>query len=105
MKRRIKRDNHGTIKLTAEGQRRVEILNFDEKDGCLFAKTRYLKDIEGKKTEEIALVHKASEQMQSANKNLQIFPREVFSNLSQGMNANALADTTDQCINVELQTK
>ena len=27
IKRRIKRDNHGTIKLTVEGQKRVEILN------------------------------------------------------------------------------
>lgn len=105
VKRRIKRDNHGTIKLTVEGQKRVEILNLDEKDGCLFAKTRYLEDIEGEKTEEIALVRKVSEQMQSMNKNLQMFPREVFSNLSQGMSASALADTIGQYINVELQTK
>ena len=105
VKRRIKRDNHGTIKLTVEGQKRVEILNLDEKDGCLFAKTRYLEDIESEKTEEIALVRKVSEQMQSMNKNLQMFPREVFSNLSQGMSASALADTIGQYINVELQTK
>ena len=39
------------------------------------------------------------------NKNLQMFPREVFSNLSQGMSASALADTIGQYINVELQTK
>ena len=39
--------------------------------------------------------------MQSMNKNLQMFPREVFSNLSQGMSASALADTIGQYINVE----
>ena len=43
--------------------------------------------------------------MQSMNKNLQMFPREVFSNLSQGMSASDLADTIGQYINVELQTK
>ena len=105
MKRRIKRDNHGTIKLTVEGQKRVEITQLEERDGCLFAKTKYLEDIPGEKTEEIALVRKVSEQMQSMNKNLQMFPREVFSNLSQGMSASDLADTIGQYINVELQTK
>ncbi len=105
VKRRIKRDNHGTIKLTVEGQKRVEILNLEERDGCLYAKTKYLEDIPGDKSEEIALVRKVSEQMQSMNKNLQMFPREVFSNLSQGMSASALADTIGQYINVELHTK
>lgn len=105
VKRRIKRDNHGTIKLTVEGQKRVEITQLEERDGCLFAKTKYLEDIPGEKTEEIALVRKVSEQMQSMNKNLQMFPREVFSNLSQGMSASDLADTIGQYINVELQTK
>lgn len=105
VKRRIKRDNHGTIKLTVEGQKRVEILNLEEREGCLFAKVKYLEDIHGDKTEEIALVRKLTEQMQSMNKNLQMFPREVFSSLSQGMSASALADTIGQYINVELQTK
>ncbi len=105
MKRRIKRDNHGTIKLTVEGQKRIEILNLEERNGCLFAKTKYLEDIPGDKTEEIALVRKVTEQMQTMNKNLQMFPREVFTSLSQGMSASALADTIGQYINVELQTK
>ena len=56
VKRRIKRDNHGTIKLTVEGQKRVEITQLEERDGSLFAKTKYLEDIPGEKTEEIALV-------------------------------------------------
>lgn len=105
VKRRIKRDNHGTIKLTVEGQKRIEILALEEKDGCLMAKVKYLENINGDKTEEIALVRKVSDQMQAMNKNLQMFPREVFSNLSQGMSASSLADTIGQYINVELQTK
>ena len=39
------------------------------------------------------------------HKNLQVFPREVFASLSQGMSASALADTIGQYINVELKTK
>ena len=105
IKRRIKRDNHGTIKLTVEGQKRVEILNLEERDGCLFAKTKYLEDILGDRAEEIALVRKITDQMQTMHKNLQVFPREVFASLSQGMSASALADTIGQYINVELKTK
>lgn len=105
IKRRIKRDNHGTIKLTVEGQKRIEILNLEERNGCLFAKTKYLEDIHGDRTEEIALVRKITDQMQTMHKNLQVFPREVFASLSQGMSASALADTIGQYINVELKTK
>lgn len=105
IKRRIKRDNHGTIKLTVEGQKRIEILNLEERDGCLFAKTKYLEDIHGDRAEEIALVRKLTDQMQAMHKNLQVFPREVFASLSQGMSASALADTIGQYINVELKTK
>ncbi|MEG0276958.1 MAG: endopeptidase La [Coprobacillus sp.] len=105
VKRRIKRDNHGTIKLTVEGQKRVEILSLEERDGCLYAKTKYLEDVYGDKTEEIALVRKVTDQMQSMNKNLQMFPREVFANISQGMSPSALADTIGQYINVEFVTR
>ena len=105
IKRRIKRDNHGTIKLTVEGQKRIEILNLEERDGCLFAKTKYLEDIHGDRAEEIALVRNLTDQMQTMHKNLQVFPREVFASLSQGMSASALADTIGQYINVELKTK
>ncbi len=105
VKRRLKRDNHGTIKLTVEGQKRIEILSLEERNGCLYAKTRYLEDIIGDKNEEVALIRKISDQMQSMSKNLQMFPREVFSNISQGMKPSALADTIGQYINVEIATK
>ena len=42
--------------MTVEGQKRIEILNLEERDGCLFAKTKYLEDIHGDRAEEIALV-------------------------------------------------
>lgn len=105
IKRRIKRDNHGTIKLTVEGQKRIEILTLEDRERCFYAKTKYLEDVPGDKNEEIALVRKVSGQMQSMNRNLQMFPREVFSHLSQGMSASALADTIGQYINVDMKTK
>ncbi len=105
IKRRIKRDNHGTIKLTAEGVSRVSILDIEEKDGCLFAKVAFLEDVASDKNEELALVRRISEQLQSMSKKMQMFPREVFTNLSQGMSASALADTIGQYIQIELATK
>ena len=43
--------------------------------------------------------------MQSMNKKLQMFPKEVFSSLSQGMSASALADTIGQYIQLELTVR
>ena len=105
IKRRIKRDNHGTIKLTAEGTSRVTILDIEEKDECLFAKCVVLEDTYGDKNEELALVRRISDQMQSMNKKLQMFPKEIFSTLSQGMSASALADTIGQYIQLELNVR
>ncbi len=104
IKRRIRRDNHGTIKLTVLGVKRVEILSLDTRDNCLYANVKYLEDIHGDKNEEIALVRKVSEQLKSMNKNLQI-PREMFSQITNGMSASALADTIGQYIQIELPTK
>ncbi len=105
IKRRIKRDNHGTIKLTAEGVNRVAILDIEERNGCLFAKVAHLEDVAGDKNEELALVRRISNQMQSMNTKMQMFPKEIFSTLSQGMSASALADTIGQYINLELASK
>lgn len=105
VKRRIKRDNHGTIKLTAQGQKRVEILSLENREGCLFAKTRYIEDVEGDKAEEAALVRKVSDHMKAMNRNLQMFPREVFASLSEGISASVLADTIAQYIKVEFPVK
>ena len=105
IKRRIKRDNHGTIKLTAEGVNRVTILDIVNKDECLFAKCAVLEDETGDKNEELALVRRISDQMQSMNKKMQMFPKEVFSTLSQGMSASALADTIGQYIQLELTAR
>lgn len=103
--KRVKKDNHGTIKLTAAGEKRVELLSFYELDGSYFAKVRYIEDIRGDENEETALVRKITEQMQSINRNVQLFPREIFSNISQGLSASELADTIGHYINVDLSER
>lgn len=105
VKRRIRKDNHGTIKLTVRGIQRIELLSLYEKEGTYYAKVRYLDDIAGDVTEETALMRKVSEQITTMNKNTRMFPKEIFMNFSAGLSASAMADTIGQYIQVELKTK
>lgn len=102
IKRRIKRDNQGTIKLTVKGEKRVELLSVESKDACLYSDVNVLEDQAGDHNEELAYVRKITEQMQTMSKNMQSFPREVLTTLSQGLSASELADTVGQYINIEL---
>lgn len=105
VKRRIKRDNHGTIKLTVRGEKRIEILSLENRDECLYAKVRYVEDVLGDKDEETALVRRVSEHLNSMGRNLQMIPRDIITNLSKGISASALADSIGQYIKAELSTK
>ena len=101
IQRRIKRDNHGTIKLTVKGQKRIELLSLEERDGCLYGKVKYLEDQKGDHNEEIALVRKLTEQIQSFNRGT-VMPRNISNSLSQGMSASELADSVAQYIQIDL---
>ena len=103
--RRVKKDNHGTIKLTSAGEKRCEILFFYEKEGCYFARVKYLEDIPGDPNEETALVRKITEQMQYINRNVNLFPRELYANISQGLSASELADAIGQYMNIDLNER
>lgn len=103
--RRVKKDNHGTIKLTSAGQHRCELLQFYEKEGCYFARVRYVEDIPGDENEEKALVRKITEQMQYINRNANLFPRELYANITQGLSASELADAIGQYMNIELEER
>ena len=100
--KRIKKDNHGTIKLTVVGEKRVELESLYTEGECYYAKVRYLEDIHGDPNEEIALVRKLTEQMQSMNGASQLLPRELISNITQGLSASELADTIGHYINSDL---
>ena len=101
IQRRIKRDNHGTIKLTVKGQKRIELLSLEERDGCLYGKVKYLEDQKGDHNEEVALVRKLTEQIQSFNRGT-VMPRNISNSLSQGMSASELADSVAQYIQIDL---
>ena len=101
IQRRIKRDNHGTIKLTVKGQKRIELLSLEERDGCLYGKVKYLEDQKGDHNEEVALVRKLTEQIQSFNRGT-VMPRNISNSLSQGMSASELADSVAQYVQIDL---
>ena len=100
--KRIKKDNHGTIKLTVVGEKRVELESLYTEGECYYAKVRYLEDIHGDPNEETALVRKLTEQMQSMNGASQLLPRELISNITHCLSASELADTIGHYINSDL---
>lgn len=100
--KRIKKDNHGTIKLTVVGEKRVELESLYTEGECYYVKVRYLEDIHGDPNEETALVRKLTEQMQSMNGASQLLPRELISNITHGLSASELADTIGHYINSDL---
>lgn len=100
--KRIKKDNHGTIKLTVVGEKRVELESLYTEGECYYAKVHYLEDIHGDPNEETALVRKLTEQMQSMNGASQLLPRELISNITHGLSASELADTIGHYINSDL---
>lgn len=100
--KRIKKDNHGTIKLTVVGEKRVELESLYTEGECYYAKVRYLEDIHGDPNEETALVRKLTEQMQSMNGASQLLPGELISNITHGLSASELADTIGHYINSDL---
>ncbi|MDD6712019.1 MAG: endopeptidase La [Sharpea porci] len=103
--RRVKKDNHGTIKLTVSGEKRVKLYDFYEQDGAYFAKVELLEDIQGDEIEETALVRKIHSQMQFVNRGGTIFPRELFANITQGVSAGQLADTIGNYMNIDLKER
>ncbi|MBP3276895.1 MULTISPECIES: endopeptidase La [Kandleria] len=103
--RKVKKDNHGTIKLTVAGEKRAKIHSFYEKDGCYYAKVEYLEDVFGDENEETALVRKITEQMQFINRTAGLFPRELFANISQGLSASELADAIGHYMNIDLNER
>ena len=103
--RKVKKDNHGTIKLTVAGEKRAKLLSFYEKEGCYYAKVEYINDVFGDENEETALIRKITEQMQFINHAAGLFPRELFANISQGLSASELADAIGHYMNIELNER
>ncbi|EMD16053.1 ATP-dependent protease La [Eggerthia catenaformis OT 569 = DSM 20559] len=103
--KRVKKDNHGTIRLTVTGKQRIELDDLDLDNDCMFANAHLINDIHGDENEEIALVRKISSQMQYMNRNVQLLPRELLSNITQGLSAGELADTIGHYMNIEIHER
>ena len=102
--RRIKRDNHGTIKLTTQGIQRVELLNLDLND-AYYAEYKVIEDVEGDKIEEQALVRRLTSYLDDASRNLKFFPRDALNQIQNGLTASELSDVFAQYLNIELRDK
>ena len=103
--KRVKKDNHETIRLTVTGKQRIELDDLDLDNDCMFANAHLINDIHGDENEEIALVREISSQMQYMNRNVQLLPRELLSNITQGLSAGELADTIGHYMNIEIHER
>ncbi|MGX8680875.1 MAG: LON peptidase substrate-binding domain-containing protein, partial [bacterium] len=103
--RRVKKDNHGTIRLTVSGLRRVELLSFYEQDRSYFAKVRYVDEVVSDPYEVTALVRAITEQVQSLSRNNQLYSRELYSSISKGLSGGELADTIGHYSDIELSER
>jgi len=103
--RRVKKDNHGTIKLTVTGLKRVRLVDLNEKNSALYAHCEVLEDIRGDENEEIALMRRVTQQMQNVSRNVSVFPRELFTTMTQGMSASELADTVGHYMSMDLNER
>ena len=104
VKRRIKRDNRGTIKLTVQGLKRVKIFSLNENDGCLYSEYEELEDVYGNKQEEIALVRKITEQTKNIV-NKPMVAKDLMSRITSSMSASLLADTIAHNMDMDLKIK
>jgi ATP-dependent Lon protease len=105
IKRRIKKDNHGTIKLTVRGVKRVRLDSLYEQNDAYYAKATYLEDIHGDNLEETALVRRLTSQIRTMSRTSRMFPRDVVTNVTNELAPGVLADTIAQYIQVKLSTQ
>ena len=105
IKKKIRRNSSGTIKLTVTGVERVELLNLDIVNNCLYAQVEIKKSISGEESEEIALVRQLAGHIQSLPSSSPNIPNEVLTNLSSGTSSFQLADTIAQYLPMKLEKK
>ena len=105
IKKRIRRDSQGTIKLTVTGIDRVELTSMDVVNGCLYAQATVLNDVTGDTNEELALVRRVTENMETLATAVPSLPRDVRMALAKGVPAYRLADTIAQYLPLTLEKK
>ncbi len=104
IKKRIRRDSLGTIKLTVTGVDRVALKDLYDDQEALYTHYQVLMDEHGDESEEIALVRRLSEQIE-ATPLTPALPKHVMMALTQGVSAGQFADSIAQYLNTNIHTK
>src|SRR5699024_1769157 len=84
---------------------RVELTSMDVVNGCLYAQATVLNDVTGDTNEELALVRRVTENMETLAAAVPSLPRDVRMALAKGVPAYRLADTIAQYLPLTLEKK
>ncbi len=105
IKKKIRRDSHGTVKLTVTGMDRVRLESVDVTNGALYAKIVPLQDILSDSAEEVALVRSVLKNMENFMNNAHNIPNDVRAALARGVSSSRLADTLAHYLPLSLEKK
>lgn len=105
IKKKIRRDSAGTIKLTVTGVDRVKLESLDEVKDTLYAKVTPLQDVLADTNEEVALVRSIAKNLESFMTSIPSIPVEVRNNLAKGVSSSRLADTLAHYLPLSLEKK
>ncbi len=105
IKKKIRRDSAGTIKLTVTGVDRVKLESLDEVKDTLYAKVMPLQDVLADTNEEVALVRSIAKNLESFMTSIPSIPMEVRNNLAKGVSSSRLADTLAHYLPLSLEKK
>lgn len=105
IKKKIRRDSAGTIKLTVAGIDRVRLDSLDEVNGSLYAKITTLPDIMADESEEIALVRTIARNLDTFMANVPNIPHDIKATLAKGVSSSRLADTLVNYLPLSLEKK
>lgn len=105
IKKKIRRDSAGTIKLTVSGIDRVEIKDMVPTNGALYAQAYVMQDEYPDTNEEVALVRNIAKNLDAFLSNVPSIPHDVKASLSSGVSSSRLADTLANYLTMTIEKK
>ncbi len=105
LRKKIRRDQSGIIKLTVEGQQRVKICSLKKKNECFYAKVEFIDDQYGNEEQEVALIRMLAETLETMDSQMQLMPRDVLNGLTSGVSATEFGDSIAHYLNIRLESK
>ncbi len=106
IKKRIRKDSSGVVKLTVDGIKRVRLHNLITRDNCLYSSYEILEDIPGDVNEEVALVRKIASYLENNQATgTAAMPRDVLQSITSGLSAGELADKIAHNLPMKLDQK